>query len=114
MTVALMAAGEEGSRRVEVVIGAALALWALLNVGGIFEHRRSATPSDILRLRATAAALAARLTEAPWRLGAMAGLATAVAASWVCLAAYRREFDGAAEPPDRRPDPLGRSRRSAC
>jgi hypothetical protein len=60
MTVALMAAGEEGSRRVEVVIGAALALWALLNVGGIFEHRRSATPSDILRLPATAAAPAAR------------------------------------------------------
>ena len=55
MTVALLAAaGEEGPWRVEVIIGAVLALWVLLNLGGRFEHRRLALPIDILRLPATA------------------------------------------------------------
>src|SRR5262249_12387022 len=67
MTVALMAAGE-GPTSVELVIGTVLVLWALLNLGGIFEHRRWALPSELLRLPATAAALAVRLPDSPWRL----------------------------------------------
>ena len=94
MTVALLAAaGEEGPWRVEVIIGAVLALWVLLNLGGRFEHRRLAP------YRHPAAAR----DSWGWRpgcprppaLGAMAGLATAVAMSWLCLVAYSREFDGA-------------------
>jgi sterol desaturase/sphingolipid hydroxylase (fatty acid hydroxylase superfamily) len=100
MTVGLMAAGEEPARA-EVVVGAALVLWALLNLGGIFEHRRWALPSEWLRLPATAAALATRLPEVPWRLSALAGLALVVAASWLVLLAYRRQFDGTPQPSGR-------------
>ncbi len=106
MTVGLMAAGDEPARAM-VVAGAVLVLWALLNLGGIFEHRRWALPSELLRLPATAAALATRLPDAPWRLPALAGLALAVVASWLCLLAYRRQFDGVPQPPGRligRPD----------
>jgi alkylglycerol monooxygenase len=100
MTVGLMAAGE-GPIRPELIIGAVLVLWGMLNIGGIFEHRRWAFPSEILRLPATAAALASRLPEAPWHPAAPAGLALAVVASWLVLRDYRREFDGAPQPHSR-------------
>jgi hypothetical protein len=93
LTVGLMAAGE-GPMGVEVAVGVALVLWAMLDFGGIFEHRRWALFSELARLPVTAAALATRLPEAPWRLPAGAGLATAVVTSWLCLLAYRRAFDG--------------------
>jgi sterol desaturase/sphingolipid hydroxylase (fatty acid hydroxylase superfamily) len=102
ITVALMAAGE-GPIGAEVALGAVLVLWALADLGGIFERRRWALPSELARLPLTAAALSARLPEAPWRLPAVAGLATAVLASWLCLLAYRRAFDG--EPRLGRPTP---------
>ena len=41
-----------------------LVLWALLNIGGIFDHRRWALPSELLRLPVTAAALGRALTGA--------------------------------------------------
>ena len=71
-----------------------LVLWGLLDLGGIFEHRRWVLPSELIRLPATAAALTIRLPEAAWRLPAIAALSVAVIASWACLLAYRREFDG--------------------
>ena len=49
----------------------------------------------------TAAALAARLPDGSWRVPVQVGLALAVVASWLCLLAYRREFDGAPQPPSR-------------
>ena len=94
MTVGLMAAAREPFRG-EVILGAILALWALLNLGGILEHRRWALTSELLRLPATAAAMAIRLPDTARRQPALAVLALAVAASWLCLAAYRREFNGA-------------------
>jgi alkylglycerol monooxygenase len=100
MTVGLMGAGA-ALPRVEAAAGAVLVLWALLNLGGIFDHRRWALSSELLRLPATAAAVAARLPEASWRSPAQAALAMAVVASWLCLLAYRREFDSARQPPSR-------------
>jgi hypothetical protein len=100
MTVGLMGAGES-IPRVQAAAVASLVLWALLNLGGIFDHRRWALPSELLRLPATAAALALRLPDVPWRSPAQTALAMAVVASWLCLLAYRREFDGAPQPPSR-------------
>lgn len=100
MTVWLMAAGE-GPLRAEVIGGAVLALWAFLNLGGIFEHRRWALPSEVLRLPVTAVAVASRLPDSPWRLDGTAGLALAVVASSICLLVYRRQFDGAPQPHSR-------------
>ena len=100
LAVGLLAAGKSLPRG-ELVVGAVLVLWALLNIGGIFDHRRWALASELLRLPVTAAMLAARLPDGSWRAPAQAGLALAVVASWLCLLAYRREFDGAPQPPSR-------------
>ncbi len=100
MTVGLMSAGG-APHRFEVVVGAVLVLWALLDLGGIFDHRRWALASEVLRLPGTAAALAARLPDNAWRTPVQAALALVVVASWLCLWAYRREFDGAPQPPSR-------------
>jgi sterol desaturase/sphingolipid hydroxylase (fatty acid hydroxylase superfamily) len=100
MAVGLMAAAD-GLPRIQSVAGAVLVLWSLLNLGGIFDHRRWALPSELLRLPATAAAVASRVPDVPWRTPAMAALATAVIASWLCLLAYRREFHGASRSPGR-------------
>jgi sterol desaturase/sphingolipid hydroxylase (fatty acid hydroxylase superfamily) len=60
LAVILLAIGESMARR-ELAIDVALVLWALLNVGGIFDHRRWALPSELLRLPVSAAMLAARI-----------------------------------------------------
>jgi sterol desaturase/sphingolipid hydroxylase (fatty acid hydroxylase superfamily) len=100
LTVSLMAAGQSLPRG-ELFGLAGLVLWALLNIGGIFDHRRWALPSELLRLPVTAATLAARLPDGLWRAAAQAGMLLAVVASWLCLLAYRRQFDGAPQPPSR-------------
>jgi len=82
-------------------VAAALVLWALLNLGGIFDHRRWALPSELLRLPVTAALLAVRLPSGSWLAPAQGGLALAVLASWLCLLAYHRQFDGAPQAPSR-------------
>ena len=65
MAVALMALG--GSLPVnERLLAAALVLWGVLNIGGIFDHRRWALPSEITRLPVMAAALAVRLPHGRW------------------------------------------------
>jgi hypothetical protein len=76
-------------------------LWALLNIGGIFDHRRWALPSELLRLPVTAATLSARLLDAFWLGPGSGGLAMAVVALWRWLLTYRRQFDGAPQPPSR-------------
>jgi alkylglycerol monooxygenase len=101
MTVALMSAGDAPARA-EVVIGAVLVLWALLNLGGIFEHRRWTLMSELVRLPLTAFAVGSRLPDVPWRILALAGLALALVASWLCLLAYRHQFDGAPQGASRR------------
>ena len=63
MTVGLMAEGTALPRG-ELVVGALLVLWALLNLGGIFDHRRWALSSELVRLPLTAATLAAKLPDA--------------------------------------------------
>jgi len=85
----------------ELVAGAMLVLWALLNIGGIFDHRRWALPCEILRLPVTATALAFKLPAGPWLAPAQAGLALLVVALWLWLLRYRRQFDGAPQPPSR-------------
>jgi sterol desaturase/sphingolipid hydroxylase (fatty acid hydroxylase superfamily) len=96
----LMAAGNLLPRG--ALVGAAvLVLWALLNIGGIFDHRRWALPSELLRLPATAIALAATLPHGSWRAPAQVGLALAVVAFWLCLLTYRDHFDAAPQPSSR-------------
>ncbi len=100
LTVGLMATG--GSiPRVELALGAGLVLWGLLNLGGIFDHRRWAFPSELVRLPVTAAMLAARLPDRSWSVIAQGGPILAVLASWICLLAYRRQFDGVPQVPGR-------------
>jgi alkylglycerol monooxygenase len=100
LTVGLMAEGKSLPRG-ELAMGALLVLWALLNLGGIFDHRRWALASELARLPLTAALLASRLPDASWRAPAQIGLVLAVVASWLCLLVYRRQFDGAPQPPSR-------------
>jgi sterol desaturase/sphingolipid hydroxylase (fatty acid hydroxylase superfamily) len=100
MTVGLMAVGETLARG-ELVLGAVLVLWALLNLGGIFDQRPWVLPSELLRLPVTAVALATRLPDGGWRAPAQTALALAVLASWLCLLAYRRQFDGRSQAPRR-------------
>ena len=57
--------------------------------------------SELSRLPVTAAILAAKLPEGSWHVPAQIGLTLVVAASWLCLLAYRRQFDGAPQPPSR-------------
>src|SRR5262249_31545420 len=77
LTVGLMAAGASLPRG-ELAGLAALALWALLDIGGIFDHRRWALSSEVLRLPVTAVVLAARLPAGSWRAPGLVGLALAV------------------------------------
>jgi alkylglycerol monooxygenase len=78
--------------RGEVVVGVGLVLWALLNLGGIFEQRPWAFASELGRLPVTALLLSGKLPAGPSLIPAQAALATAVVMSWLCLLRYRREF----------------------
>jgi hypothetical protein len=61
-TVGLMAAGESLPRG-ELVVGAVLVLWALLNIGGSFDQRPWGLPSEPLRLPVTGLALGSQLPD---------------------------------------------------
>ena len=100
LAVGLLAVGKSLPRG-ELVVAALLVLWALLNIGGIFDHRRWALPSELLRLPVTAGTLATRLPQGPWLAPTQVGVALAVVAFWLCLLTYRRQFDGAPQPPSR-------------
>jgi alkylglycerol monooxygenase len=90
----LMAAGKSLARG-EVIVAAVLVLWALLNIGGIFEHRGWALSSELLRIPVTAALVAVKLPDRSWLLTAQACLAMAVAAFWLFLLSHRHQFDAA-------------------
>jgi alkylglycerol monooxygenase len=100
LAIGLLATARSLSRG-ELVLPAALVLWSLLNIGGIHDHRRWALPSELLRLPVMAGILAAWLPDRPWLAPAQASLALAVAASWLCLLIYRRQFDGTPQLPSR-------------
>jgi sterol desaturase/sphingolipid hydroxylase (fatty acid hydroxylase superfamily) len=87
--------------RIELVIPAALVLWALVNIGGILDHRGWALLSELLRLPATAVALAAWMPDAAWRPPALGGLVLAVTGFWLYVFTYRRQFDNAPQLPSR-------------
>jgi hypothetical protein len=65
-----------------------------LNVGGIFDHRRWAFPSELVRLPVTAAALALSLPREPSLVAGQLGLALTAGALLIWLFLYRRQFDG--------------------
>ena len=96
----LMAVGESLGRG-DVIVSAVFVLWALLNIGGIFELRRWAFFSELLRMPVTAALLAVKLPDGPWLLTAQAGLAIGAAALWFYLLFHRHQFDGAPQLPSR-------------
>ncbi len=64
-------------------------LWAMLNIGGIFERRRWVLPSELIRLPVTAAVLAVASPETSWRGAALAGLGLSVVALGLWLLWYR-------------------------
>ena len=94
LAVGLLAAGKSLARG-ELAVVAAAVLWALLNFGGIFDHRRWAFPSELVRLPVTAAILATRLPEGSWRIPALASLVLSALAMTLWLLRYRGHFDGA-------------------
>jgi alkylglycerol monooxygenase len=96
----LMAVGESLGRG-DVIVSAVFVLWALVNIGGIFERRRWALFSELLRLPVTAALLAVKLPDGSWLLTAQAGLAIGAAALWLYLLFHRDQFDGAPQLPSR-------------
>jgi len=100
LAVGLMAVGGSlpGTERVFL---AALVLWALLNIGGIFDHRRWALGSELLRLPVTAAALAIRLPQGAWTAPGSGVLAVGVVGLCLFLLKHRRQFDGAPQAPSR-------------
>jgi hypothetical protein len=93
LAIGLLAAGKSLGRG-ELALIALLVLWALLNIGGILDHRRWAFPSELMRLPMTAAILAARLPEESWRSSAQVGLVLTVVAMTLWLLKYRGQFDG--------------------
>jgi len=97
----VLLAAERSLAPVRLVVAAVLVLWALLDIGGIFDHRRWALPSELIRLPVTALALAATLPDGPWLAPARAGLVLAVVGLWLFLLQYRGQFDGARQPPSR-------------
>jgi sterol desaturase/sphingolipid hydroxylase (fatty acid hydroxylase superfamily) len=84
-----------------LIVPVALVLWALLDVGGILDHRRWAFPSELLRLPVTALTLAGWLPEGAWLAPAQGALALTVVAFWLWLLYYCREFDGQPQLPSR-------------
>jgi alkylglycerol monooxygenase len=94
-------AGARSLARGELIVGVGLVLWAVFSLGGILEQRRWALASELLRLPATAVALAFNLSSDAWLVPARVALATAVVASWLCLLAYRRQFGPAPGHPSR-------------
>src|SRR5262249_45828917 len=76
----------------EKALAVGLVLWALLNIGGVFDHRRWALCSELVRLPVTAAVLAARLPEALWTGPVRAGLGAAVVTLCGFLLSYRSHF----------------------
>ena len=80
---------------------AILVLWALLNVGGIFDHRRWALPSELLRLPITAAILAPDSLGGSSQAAGWLSLAIVTTLLMIWLLSYRREFDGTAQPESR-------------
>ena len=95
----LLAAGGRSLTRGELVVAAVLVLWALLDIGGIFERRLWALFSELVRLPVTSALVAVRLHEIAWL---SPGLAFAVVAFWLYLLGFRREFDFVARPHGRK------------
>jgi hypothetical protein len=73
----------------------------MLNIGGILDHRSWAFPSELLRLPVAAAVVASWIPAGTWRAPAQVGLALAVLAFWLCLFAYRSQFDDAPQSPSR-------------
>jgi alkylglycerol monooxygenase len=78
----------------ELVALALLVLWALLDIGGIFERRAWALRSELLRLPVTAVVLAIGLPDGPWHLHAQACLAVSVAGLVLWLLWNRGELGG--------------------
>ena len=92
LAVGLLAAGKTMSRG-GLALHAGLVLWALVDIGGIFERRRWVLASELLRLPLTAIVLGIGLGQGLWRGPALSGLVITVVAMAVFLLAYRREFD---------------------
>ncbi len=117
LAVGLLAGGRSLARS-ELVAATVLVLWGLLNIGGIFDHRPWALPSELLRLPVTAVALASKLPAGPWFGPAQFGVALLVVALWLWLLCYRRQFDGAPQAPSRvieiTSPVFGRARGAAC
>ncbi len=93
LAVGLLAAGKTMGGG-ELAALAVLVLWALLDVGGLFERRPWALPSELVRLPVTAVALAIRVPASSWRGAVLSGLVLVVVGLALCLLWHRGEFEG--------------------
>ncbi len=105
LAVALLAAGKSLGRG-ELAVVAAAVLWALLNLGGIFDHRRWAFPSELLRLVVTAAVLGGKLPNGPTLVAGQLSVALVAAFMVIWLLLYRHHFDGSPQAVRRVTEPL--------
>ena len=105
LAVALLAAGKSLGRG-ELGAFALLVLWALLNLGGIFDHRRWAFPSELLRLVVTAAVLGGKLPNGPTLVAGQLSVALVAAFMVIWLLLYRHHFDGSPQAVRRVTEPL--------
>jgi alkylglycerol monooxygenase len=93
LAVGLLAANRSLARS-ELLLLAVLVLWALVNVGGIFDHRRWAFLSEIVRLPVTSVVLGLRIPGESSLVAGRLGLAFAAGAFLIWVFLYRRQFDG--------------------
>jgi alkylglycerol monooxygenase len=92
LAIGLLALGSRLDRG-ELMVLVILVLWALLNVGGIFDHRRWAFPSELVRLPVTAAVLSSRLAGGSALSEGQLALAIIAGLLMIWLILYRRQFD---------------------
>jgi alkylglycerol monooxygenase len=78
--------------RAQLGVAAVLVLWTLLNIGGIFDHRRWALFSELVRLPVAAIAVSVNIPHGTAMVPV--GLALTVPAMWLFLLTYRRQFFG--------------------
>ncbi len=93
---ALLAAGKSLAPP-ELLIAGVLILWAMLDIGGIFEQRPWALYSDLWRLPVTVALVALKLPTGGRSVAALGALAVVAAGSWLFLVSRRHDF-GAVTP----------------
>jgi alkylglycerol monooxygenase len=92
----VLAAGQSLSRGA-LAMAAVLVLWALLNIGGIFERRSWVLYSELARPAVAAGVITSRLPFLSWRFAAVAIMASVSTGWWLYLRRYGDPVPGGEE-----------------